>query len=59
MRVSSPCVRNCCLDDDEVCLGCSRTLDEILHWGEATEEERTQILIDASKRKENRCMKGL
>ncbi len=24
----SPCVRNCCLDDDLICLGCFRSLEE-------------------------------
>ncbi len=42
--VKSPCVRNCCLDDFDVCLGCRRTLKEILAWGKASEYEKTQIL---------------
>jgi len=54
MSVPSPCVRNCCLDDDEVCLGCSRTLDEILRWGAASEKEKAQILLDADIRKDGR-----
>lgn len=28
---TSPCVGLCTLDDDDVCIGCGRTLDEILH----------------------------
>nr|WP_254619459.1 DUF1289 domain-containing protein [Vibrio metschnikovii] len=27
----SPCVRHCCLDDKDICIGCGRTLDEICH----------------------------
>ncbi|EGR4199847.1 DUF1289 domain-containing protein [Vibrio cholerae] len=23
----SPCVRHCCLDDKDICIGCVRTLD--------------------------------
>ena len=30
--VASPCVRNCCLDDRDVCLGCHRTLAQILRF---------------------------
>jgi len=30
--VPSPCVRLCTLDDDGVCLGCRRTVDEIKAW---------------------------
>ena len=35
MRVSapdSPCMRNCTLDARDTCLGCGRTLTEILDW---------------------------
>jgi uncharacterized protein len=42
--VPSPCVRNCCLDDKDICLGCYRSLSEILRWGEAKEEDRKEIL---------------
>lgn len=48
--VQSPCVRNCCLDDDAVCLGCGRSLEEILRWNEAGDDERRAIL-DASRRR--------
>jgi uncharacterized protein len=27
---ASPCIRNCCLDAAEVCLGCGRHLQEII-----------------------------
>jgi predicted Fe-S protein YdhL (DUF1289 family) len=30
--VLSPCVRMCTLDDDDVCVGCGRTLDDIKGW---------------------------
>lgn len=46
-----PCVRNCCLDDDDVCLGCARTLDEIRGWNEADESERRAILARAQERR--------
>ncbi|EKO3464267.1 DUF1289 domain-containing protein [Vibrio fluvialis] len=37
--VPSPCIRNCCLDDNDVCLGCFRTLEEILAWTRSSEPE--------------------
>lgn len=43
-EVASPCVRNCCLDADDVCLGCFRTLTEITQWGGADAHERREIL---------------
>jgi predicted Fe-S protein YdhL (DUF1289 family) len=45
VNVPSPCVRNCCLDGSDICLGCHRSLAEILRWGEATDEEKTEILV--------------
>lgn len=52
--VASPCVRNCCLDDDDVCLGCHRTLTEIVAWGGATDAERRAIVERARARGEVR-----
>lgn len=46
----SPCVRNCCLDDDDVCLGCGRAIAEIVGWSRATDGERAIILIRARER---------
>ena len=43
-RVESPCIRMCCLDDEDVCLGCYRTLTEICGWSAASDEERLEIL---------------
>ena len=48
--VASPCVRNCCLDHDDLCLGCFRTLDEILAWGGSGTPEREAILASAADR---------
>jgi uncharacterized protein len=48
--IESPCVRNCCLNDDDVCLGCRRTLHEIMHWQASTNEEKLAILKRAEAR---------
>ena len=52
--VPSPCIRNCCLDDGDICIGCSRSVKEIIEWGEATDERRREILAVAEKRKETK-----
>ncbi len=49
--IENPCVRHCCLDPKDVCLGCFRTLDEILAWSAANNAERTVILTKANKRR--------
>ncbi|HET7921441.1 MAG TPA: DUF1289 domain-containing protein [Gammaproteobacteria bacterium] len=50
----SPCVRNCCLNEQEICLGCGRSLDEIRDWGEAEDAVRRQILARAEARRAER-----
>ena len=44
VRVESPCIRKCTLDDDDICVGCFRSLDEICAWGDASNEQRRQML---------------
>jgi predicted Fe-S protein YdhL (DUF1289 family) len=48
--VTSPCVRDCCLDEAEVCMGCGRTLQDILRWHAASDAEREAILAAAKAR---------
>ena len=47
----SPCVRNCCLDDELVCLGCFRTIEEIKEWGTVDSDRRSVILHNARGRR--------
>ncbi|OUR74640.1 hypothetical protein A9Q78_00005, partial [Methylophaga sp. 41_12_T18] len=48
---TSPCVRNCCLDDDNICMGCFRSMDEILQWRDASGQQQKEILKAAKIRK--------
>ncbi len=50
-KIVNPCVRNCCLDDRDVCLGCFRTLEEILTWRSLPKKQREAVLIEAEKRR--------
>lgn len=50
-KIESPCVRNCCLDNDDVCMGCFRHISEITGWGQAPEERKREILERAAERK--------
>jgi len=49
--VKSPCVRNCSLNEQRVCRGCYRHLDEIMHWPDAGEALRQDILERAAARR--------
>jgi uncharacterized protein len=48
--VASPCRRQCCLDEHDVCLGCGRSLSEILEWGKADGARRREICQAAQRR---------
>lgn len=47
-----PCTRNCCLNDDDTCLGCFRSLEEITVWSVAGDHQRKVILQNARQRRE-------
>lgn len=42
--VLSPCVGVCEMDDDGLCAGCFRTLDEIARWGTMGDDERLRVM---------------
>lgn len=51
LAAQSPCIRNCCLDDKDMCLGCFRMLDEILIWSNATAQQQFDIVQSCEARK--------
>jgi uncharacterized protein len=56
-EVASPCVRTCCLDDDDVCIGCGRALAEIVAWGTADDPTRRAILERSRERVARRAQR--
>ncbi|MBO6851062.1 MAG: DUF1289 domain-containing protein [Marinobacter sp.] len=51
-KVRSPCVSVCALDANDMCIGCHRTGDEIMHWTRMTNEERREVLKKVARREE-------
>lgn len=49
--VESPCVRNCCLNEDDVCLGCFRSLVEITRWTTVNNQGKQDIVRNAEQRR--------
>jgi predicted Fe-S protein YdhL (DUF1289 family) len=47
---ASPCTGVCRLNDREVCVGCGRTLDEIVDWRGADEARQHEIVAAARER---------
>jgi uncharacterized protein len=48
--VASPCIDICRLDTHGVCVGCRRTIDEIVEWPRANEARRREILRELERR---------
>lgn len=51
--VKSPCVAVCALDENDVCIGCYRTGDEIMHWGTMDNNEKIKVLENVSEREKS------
>jgi predicted Fe-S protein YdhL (DUF1289 family) len=49
-RVESPCIKVCVLDEQSICVGCGRTLEEIAVWSRASAEEQRAICAAAAER---------
>ena len=49
-EVQSPCVSICALNDDDVCMGCYRSAQEITDWWDSSNIEKRQILTHADER---------
>lgn len=45
IKVETPCVKICIIDDDGLCVGCARTLDEIAGWGTFSNERRQAVMM--------------
>ena len=53
---STPCIRVCTLDRDGVCIGCHRTVEEIIRWRDMGEAERLRLMREVLP---SRAPKGL
>jgi len=48
----SPCINVCRMDARSgLCLGCARTLDEIVGWGGANDSQRLAVLATLAERR--------
>ena len=49
---ASPCVSNCCLNEEDICLGCFRSLTEITGWSQAPDSGKQDIIANTKIRRE-------
>lgn len=50
--VKSPCVSVCALDENDICLGCYRSGEEITDWFMADEQRKREIVAASNERRE-------
>jgi len=43
LPIESPCVSVCRMEN-EVCVGCNRTVDEIVNWYDMTDDDKQAVL---------------
>lgn len=48
--INSPCISICALDEEDVCVGCHRTVDEIRGWMAMDNDERQAVLKQSHER---------
>ena len=49
--VKSPCIEVCSLNNENVCIGCHRTANEIIEWFSASKERKREILAAIDQRR--------
>ncbi len=50
--MDSPCVACCKLNNDKICTGCYRHIEEIVDWNKRTDAEQQQILERCAARRQ-------
>lgn len=48
---ASPCVSICALDENDICMGCYRSAEEITDWFMATPQQKREVLARCDDRR--------
>lgn len=46
----SPCVNVCFLNDEDICVGCYRTGQEISYWGRMSDTQKRETMVKVAQR---------
>lgn len=49
-KVDSPCLRQCALNNENICISCFRSLNEITQWSSACDTQKIDILALSRER---------
>ena len=50
--IASPCVRNCRLNEVDICLGCFRHIDEIMAWRQLDDTGKRAVIAQCQERQQ-------
>jgi uncharacterized protein len=51
LPIESPCISVCRMEN-EVCVGCGRTVDEVVGWYDMTDDDKQAVLNRLEKKEE-------
>ena len=49
-KIKSPCIDKCKYDEDKICIGCHRTMYEIVNWSEFSDDKKLKIISKVEKK---------
>ena len=52
-EIKSPCIKKCALNEENICTGCFRTIQEIITWSSADDRTKREIIALSEKRRKN------
>lgn len=52
--IASPCIGLCQLDEQDICIGCYRSVTEIIEWASLNPEQKLQVLANTEIRQQQR-----
>lgn len=51
-NIASPCIGQCGVNEDDICMGCYRSGLEIAKWFQSSEDEKREIIGRCEQRKQ-------
>ncbi len=49
-KTKSPCIDKCKYDQDKLCMGCHRSMNEIVNWLDFSDEKKIEIINRVEKK---------
>lgn len=51
-QIQSPCMSLCCLDDQDICIGCHRSVKEITGWSRMDHQQKKATMLKVMAREQ-------